>query len=128
MFIKFTKLSSILLITTVSGLFALDAKAEETSAQPISVADTFKNAYFEHAGNNYEKSSFIGDLNTIIGIQGFPENQISADGKLVDEIYQNAILNQSQVGTPLKTRDLSTPYTTSLQENSSYIGIQNSTN
>jgi hypothetical protein len=124
MFIKFTKLSSILFITAVSGLFALDVQAEEINTQPISVADTFNNAYFEHAGNNYKKSGFLGDLNTITGIQGFPENQISADGKLVDEVYQNSLSNQSQVGTPIKTRDLSTPYTTSLQENSSYIGVE----
>jgi hypothetical protein len=56
MFIKFTKLSSIFFIATVSGLFALDVKAEEINTQSISVADAFNNAYFEHAGDNYEKS------------------------------------------------------------------------
>jgi hypothetical protein len=124
MLIKFTKLSPIFFIATVSGLFALDVKAEEINTQSISVADTFKNTYFKNAGDNYEKSSFIGDLNTIIGIQGFPENQISGDGKLLDEVYQNSLLNQSQIGTPMKTRDLSSPYTTSLQENSTYTDVE----
>jgi hypothetical protein len=50
MFIKFTKLSSILLITTVVGFFALDAKAEEIKTPTMSVADTFNNTFFENSG------------------------------------------------------------------------------
>ncbi len=113
MSIKLTKLSSILLIAATSSLFASQAKAEEPA---ISVAEAFENAYFENAGNSYQKSSFIGQLNTIFGFQGFPDRQISADGKAVDTIYNNAIENQSQVGSPLKTRDLNNPYNTSLIE------------
>ncbi|VEP15030.1 conserved exported hypothetical protein [Hyella patelloides LEGE 07179] len=122
MSIKFTKLSSILLITAISSLFAMEAKAEEPTNKPISVNDTFKEAYFVHTGDNYQNSSFIGQLNTILGFKGFPDNQISADGKLMDMVYQNVIEQQSQVGSPMKTRDLSNPYTTSLQENPGYIG------
>lgn len=122
MFIKFTKLSSILLITTVVGLFALDAKAEEMKTPTMSVADMFNNAFFENSGDNYQNSSFIGDLNNIIGIKGFPENQVSADGKLLDKLYKDAMFNQSQVGTSMKTKDLTNPYTTSLQEIPSYTG------
>lgn len=122
MFIKFTKLSSILLVTVVSGLFTLEAKAEETSSQSVSVIDTFENAYFEHAGNSYKKSSILGQFSAITGIPAFPDKQVSADGKAVDRIYQNAMSNQSQAGTPIKTRDLNSPYTTSLQENPNYLG------
>lgn len=122
MFIKFTKLSSILLVTAVSGLFTLEAKAEETSPQSVSVVDTFENAYFENAGNSYKRSGILGQLNSLTGIPGFPDRQVSADGKAVDKIYQNAMSNQSQAGTPMKTRDLGSPYTTSLQENPNYLG------
>lgn len=122
MSIKFTKLSSILLITTISGLFALEAKAENPKVETISVVNTFENAYFEHTGTNFQNSSFVGQLNTILGFKGFPDNQVSADGKLVDKIYQEIMSGQSQIGSPLKTRDLNNPYTTSLQENPGYIG------
>lgn len=122
MFIKLAKLSSILLIAVTSSLFASQAKAEEPTH--LSVAEAFENAYFKNAGNSYQNSGFIGQLNTILGFQGFPERQISADGKAVDTIYKNAIENQSQVGSPLKTRDLNNPYNTSLieSENSGSTG------
>ena len=120
MSIKFTKLSSILIITAISSLFALRAKAEEPAH--LSLAETFEAAYFEHTGNNYQNSSIIGQLNTIFGFKGFPENQISADGKLVDRVYTNAMKNQSQAGSPIRTRNLNNPYDTSLIENPSYIG------
>ena len=122
MSIKFTKLSSILLITTISCLFACNAKAEEATARPRSVSETFQDAYFEHTGDNYDNSGIVKQLNTIFGFQGFPDNQISADGKLVDEIYQDVLRGQSRAGSPIKTRDLKNPYSTSLQENPSYIG------
>ena len=122
MSIKFTKLSSILLITTISSLFVLEAKAENPTVETVSVVNTFKNAYFEHTGSNFQNSSFVGQLNTILGFKGFPDNQVSADGKSVDKIYQDVMSGQSQIGSPLKTRDLTNPYTTSLQENPGYIG------
>lgn len=120
MSIKLAKLSSILLITAISSLFASQVKAEE----PASVAETFENTYFDNTGNNYQNSSFIGQLNTILGFKGFPESQISADGKAIDTLYNNVLENQSQVGSPLRTRDLNNPYNTSLIEieNSGYSG------
>ena len=122
MSIKFTKLSSILLVPIVAGIFAIEVKAEEPTATPVSVVDVFKDAYFEHTGDNYHNSSPVGELNTIFGFNGFPDNQISADGKLLDMLYQDLMAEQSQSGTSIKTRDLSNPYTTSLQENPGYIG------
>ena len=64
----------------------------------------------------------MGVLNTIIGFKGFPENQISNDGKLIDMVYEDAIKQQSQAVSPIYTRDLTNPYSTSLQENPGYIG------
>ena len=121
MSIKLTKLSSILLIAATSSLFTLQVKAEEP-APPVSVEEAFENAYFDNAGNSYQKSGFLGQLNTILGFQGFPDRQISADGKSVDRVYHNALESQSQVGSPILTRDLNNPYNSSLIENPSYIG------
>ena len=120
MAIKSIKLSSILLLTAVSSLFALKARGE--THQSKSLNDTFKEAYFEHTGNNFQNSSFVGVLNTIVGFKGFPENQISADGKLIDRVYEDALKQQSRAVSPIYTRDLTNPYSTSLQENPSYIG------
>lgn len=120
MSIKLAKLSSILLITATSSLLPSLVKAEEPAH--LSVAEAFEDAYFENAGNSYQNSSFIGQLNTIFGFKGFPDRQISADGKAIDTVYNNVMENQSQVGSPLRTRDLNNPYDTSL------IEIENSGN
>ena len=118
MSIKFTKLSSILLISAISGLFALEAKAEE----PMSLNDTFREAYFTNTGDNFDNSSLLGQLNNMIGFKKFPDRQISADAKLIDSLYENALEAQSQVGSPMRTRDIASPYGTSLMENPSYLG------
>ena len=122
MLTKFTKLSSILLIAAVSSLSIQEAKAEQPMIDAVSVEQAFEDAYFDHTGNNYQNSSFVGQLNTILGFKGFPDKQIAADGKLVDMLYQNVIQQQSQAGFPIKTRDLSNPYSSSLIENPEYIG------
>ena len=122
MLTKFAKLSSILLITTICSLSVKEAKAEKPVFEAVSLEQAFEDAYFEHTGNNYQNSSFVGQLNTIFGFKGFPDKQISADGKSVDTLFQNAIRQQSQAGFPLKTRDLNNPYSSSLVENPEYIG------
>ena len=118
MSIKFTKFSSILLITAISSLFAFEAKAEE----PLSLADTFEEAYFQNTGNAYDRASIWGQIKSITGVTGFSDQQITADSKLIDTVYKDAMKAQSEVGAPLKTRDLQNPYTTSIFENPDYLG------
>ena len=118
MSIKFTKFSSILLITAVSSLFALEAKAEK----PLPLADAFLEAHFEHTGDSFDNATIWGQLNNILGIKKFPDRQIAADSKLVNILFEDAMKAQSEVGSPVKTRDLPNPYTTSVFENPSYLG------
>ncbi len=123
MSIKFTKLSSILLITLTMSMSASVAKAEKVKTDHgISVANIFNNSYFSHSGNTFKNSQPISQLNTIFGFRKFPELKIISDGKSVDNVYREFMAKQSQVGSPVKTKDLVNPYSTSLQENPSYIG------
>lgn len=117
MSIKFTSISSILLVAAVS-MSALEAKAEE----PKSLADSFEEAYFKNANNFFGDSNILGQLNSIVGIPAFPDQQVTRDGKAIDSLYQDALKGQSQVGAPLRTRDIQSPYTTSIMENPSYLG------
>ncbi len=115
MSIKFTKLSKILVIATIASLLSLEAKAE---MEPL--PEAFNNAYFTKGKDAFQQSSIVGQLNTIIGITGFPEQHISSDGKAVDEVYQAGLRQQSATGARMMTRDLENPYDTSLKENPSY--------
>ena len=115
MSIKFTKLSKVLVIATIASLLSLEAKAE---MEPL--PEAFKDAYFTKGKDAFQQSSIVGQLNTIFGITGFPDQHISSDGKAVDEVYQAGLIKQSATGARMMTRDLENPYDTSLKENPSY--------
>ena len=123
MSIKFTKLSSILLITIAMSTAAPAVKAEKAETEhSILVTEVFEDAYFENSPNTFKESSILGQLNTIFGFRGFPDNHLVADGEALDDAFQKFGAKQYRVGSPVKTKDLTNPYSTSLQENPSYIG------
>ena len=127
MSIKFTKLGSILLITAISSLFTVQAQAETASEdkdkmQPLTTTEVFEKAFFERSGDAFQNAGIISHLNTILGFKWFPEKQITLDGKSVHILYRDGMQTQAGRGTPMKTRDLINPYTTSLRENPGYIG------
>jgi hypothetical protein len=115
MSIKFTKLSTILLVAGVASLFADSVKAE---MMPLD--DKFQDAYFTNGKNAFTQSNALSQINTILGFTGFPEQHISRDGKKVDKAYQEGMAKQSAMGARMITRDLTNPYDTSLRESPSY--------
>jgi hypothetical protein len=118
MFIKFTKLSQVLVLAAIASLFAVQAQAE---MKPLD--DAFKDAYHKRGKNAFKQSNIVGQINTLIGLTGFPEQHISLDGKAVDRLYQQSLAKQTSSGEYLVTRDLENPYSTSLRENPSYIAF-----
>ena len=124
MSIKFTKLSKILVITIIASLFSVEVMAEETKErETVSLNDAFTDAYFKHAKNAFKEQTILRQLNNIfLGFGGYPEKQIALDGEAVDNLFQDAMKQQSAQGMPIKTRDLTNPYSTSLLENPDYIG------
>ncbi|MGF1589793.1 MAG: serine/threonine protein kinase [Pleurocapsa sp.] len=114
MSIKFTKLCKVLAIATIASLVSLETQAEE-----ISLSQAFETAYYKNGENAFRQSGILGQINTIIGIPKFPEQDIAADGKEVHKIYELGLKLQTS-REPLITRDLDNPYDTSLRENSSF--------
>ncbi len=119
MFIKFTKLSAVLVIAAITSLFSIEAKAE---MKPLDRA--FEDAYFKKGKNAFMQSSILGQANSIFGFTGFADQHISADGKAVDNIYERGMKAQSATGMPMVTRDLANPYDTSLGETPSYSATE----
>ena len=125
MSIKFTKLSSIFLLTIIASLYPLKLRAQtaaENEVNQVTLKQVFKDAFFRHSGTAFRNDGFVDQLNNIFGFNRFPELQISKDGELVDFIYEDGLKQQAAVGNPIKTRDLDNPFNTSLQENPSYLG------
>lgn len=121
MLTKFTRLAQILAMAGVASLFSVEVMAQtETEAtkieEPVSLEQAFVDAYFDHAQNAYYESGILGQLNTILGFNRFPDTQILLDGKAVDRLYSDALQQQVEVGMPIKTPDLPNPYETSLRE------------
>ena len=111
MSIKFTEISKIIVMATIASLFSIEARANETS-----LAEVFEAAYFKNGENAIEQSSFLGQFNTILGIPKFPEQDITADMKEINQVYELSLERQTSTGERLITKDLDNPYTTSLRE------------
>jgi hypothetical protein len=127
MSIKFTKLAQISVIITIACLCSVEVMAEtheDTHSSDTSLNQAFKDAYFTRGKNAYEQSGYAGQINAIVGLTGFPEQHITKDGQAVDNLYQHAMQQQTQAGSPIMTRDLMNPYDTSLMENPDYISIK----
>ncbi len=125
MSIKFTKLSSIFFLTTIASLCPLKSWAQsttETEANQVTLQQVFQDAFFKNSGTAFRNDGFRDQLNNIFGFDRYSDIQISKDGELVDTIYQDGLKQQGASVAPIKTRDLSNPFKTSLQENPSYIG------
>lgn len=119
MSIKFTKLSSILLVAGIASMFSLPAKAE---MKPLDEA--FQDAYFSYGKNAFTQSNALSQIDTILGFTGYPDQHINRDGKAVDKVYQEGMAKQSSMGSRIMTRDLPNPYDTSIRESPSYSAIK----
>jgi hypothetical protein len=118
MSIKFTNIGKVLVIAAIASLFAVEVQAE---MKPLD--DAFKDAYHKRGKDAFKQSNILGQINTIVGLTGFPEQHVSADGKAVDQLYQQSLAKQTSSGEYSITRDLENPYNTSLRENPSYIAF-----
>ncbi len=120
--------AQILAIATIVSMCSQEAMAEthgdRHSSDSVSLNQAFKDAYFTRGKDAYEQSGYFGQINTIFGFTGFPEQHIVKDSKAVDSLYQDAMRQQTEVGSPIMTKDLANPYDTSLLENPDYISTK----
>ena len=89
MSIKFTKLSSIFFLTTITSLLPLRVWAQTTTeneVNQVTLQQAFNDAFFENSGTAFRNDGFRDQLNNIFGFDRYPDIQISKDGELVDTI------------------------------------------
>ncbi len=102
-------------------LMIVPVKAQER--EPIN--DTFNRAANNSSGTFFDLTNISGQANMIFGWRSwpegsFPENQISQDAKTTGILLQDVMLQQT--GTPpVRTRDLNSPFNTSIKENPSFL-------
>lgn len=101
------------------------APSAATPSTPIDpLNDMLKRAFFNSTGTYFDSTNISGQANAIFGWREFPgsyfENQITSDAQLVGVIYTDA-MHQQSAGKIVRTRDLTNPFDTSLQQNPDFL-------
>jgi hypothetical protein len=90
------------------------------------IQEVFQRGFYHNTGTFFNISDPSGQLNNMFGWRTFPgsffDNQIAADGEVLNTLLQDQL--RQQVGTRMQTRDLPSPYDTSLRENPNYTRTQ----
>lgn len=89
------------------------ATAQTATLQP-SIPDTFNDAFFSNGGTFSGNQGLGGSLSLLLGIPGFPENQIARDGRRVDRLYREVLEQQVASDPTIRTPDLPNPFSGSL--------------
>jgi hypothetical protein len=118
--VRFKRLLGTLALVASFTAIADVASAQEVRGDVQTIPEAFERAFFRNDRTFYENRSLFRQANYILGqgslIQnGFPENEIARDARLVNRVYTEALAVQGESDPLLRTADLPTPYTTSLQ-------------
>jgi hypothetical protein len=99
-------------VAIASTVHAQDTPPTSNSAYiPTAVNEIF----FGNTGPYNVNRSLGGELGTMFGVGGFPENDITQDGFDVFEAYNYLLFQQSQTDPTIRVPDLANPYQTSVQ-------------
>lgn len=79
------------------------------------VYNEFTEAYFSHGRDFFGSANIPGQLKTIFGTPGFPENSAARDAKEVYQVYQATMYRQLNAGPIVRTLDLPSPFPASLR-------------
>ncbi|WP_088893253.1 hypothetical protein [Leptolyngbya ohadii] len=102
------------LFSIVAGMApSYQAMAQTATLEPT-IPQAFNDAFYSNADTFFGNRSLGGQLSLILGIPGFPENQIRRDGRAVDRLYQEVLEQQVASDPTLRTPDLPNPFSGSL--------------
>lgn len=97
---------------SVQGEPYIDSESE-------SIQEVFRRAFNYNSGGFFFNTSYAGQFRSILGYDGFPENQVIKDTEIL-EILMRDYQEQVTEEEPLRTRDLDNPYQGSLREDPDY--------
>lgn len=102
------------------------AQVESIGDEPVeleTLPDAFLRNFTFSSQDAYSTTATIGrQLDFLFGIAGFPESEISRDGHLVNQLYEETLRIQYSLGPVIRTPDLTSPYQSSLRTVPSYLG------
>lgn len=102
-----------LLAITAVAATGYPAMAQTATSEP-SIPQAFNDAFYSNGDTFFGNRSLGGQLSLILGIPGFPENQIRQDGRAVDRLYQELLVQRDASSPIVRTPDLPNPFSGSL--------------
>lgn len=114
--------------TSVLILFAAASFPSIAIAQPriniqpednVTIPEAFERAFFKNDPQFFRNNSIERQVNVIFGPgslfrNSFPENEISRDARLVHQLYEQVLNQQTSSDPVVRTPDLPNPYSTSI--------------
>jgi hypothetical protein len=93
------------------------AQAQDTppTSNSAYVPTAVNEIFFGNTGSYNINRSTGGELSTLFGVGGFPENDIKQDAYDVFEAYNYLLFLQSRTDPTIRVPDLVNPYQTSVQ-------------
>ena len=104
----------------ISTAGAQEVRVTPEFTQPGSIPDQFDRAYFSNDRNFFDNRSEGRQFNFLFGVgniirSGFTENEISRDGRAVDNLYRQTLTRQLSSSPMIRTLDLPNPFNTSVR-------------
>lgn len=108
------------LTATVAAVSAMAistvARADEPpTAESAYIPDAVNEIFFSNGGSFNQNRSLGGQLGTLFGVGGYPEENVMEDGYAIFEAYNYLLTQQTQSDPTLRVPDLMNPYATSVQ-------------
>lgn len=100
-----------------SAAIATVAQAQDTppTSNSAYIPTAVNEIFFGNTGSFNINRSMGGELNTLFGVGGFPENNITQDAYDLFEAYNYLMFHQNQTDPTIRVPDLTNPYQTSVQ-------------
>ncbi len=142
MLLKFSRYLAIAALTTLTCVMTNQAQAQEQNpnllaptslsidvirpGSPLSLPELMNQAFWENSGDFFEQASALGQLNFIFGWGDFPEgsyaeNSVARDSLLMYVIVSDYFKQLQRREPTIRTKDLTNPFDTSVQQNPSYL-------
>ncbi|NJR64333.1 MAG: hypothetical protein HC772_01775 [Leptolyngbyaceae cyanobacterium CRU_2_3] len=113
--------SGVLVSSLVMGATAQEIPQTTTAnrrANTQTLNDRFEDVFFTFDQTFYQNRRFPRNGLWLFG--SFPENEIAGDGRVIHKLYTEALRQQTTSDPTLRTADLPTPFSSSLQTDAIY--------
>lgn len=102
------------LLTIAVAVAAGHPATAQTATLEPTIPQEFESAFYSNGGTFFGNQSLGGTLSLIFGIPGFPENQLTRDGRNVNRLYREVLEQQVASDPTIRTPDLPNPFSGSL--------------